>query len=66
MGFSIGHGEECLFKYFLLLLPYPRKSSGPSPSTLPSVSEEDAPDVMGEVISDETRSVGGAERSVKR
>ncbi|XP_032464168.1 transforming acidic coiled-coil-containing protein 2 isoform X3 [Phocoena sinus] len=38
-----------------------RKSSGPSPSTLPSVSEEDAPDVTGEVISDETRSAGGAE-----
>ncbi|XP_026968625.1 transforming acidic coiled-coil-containing protein 2 isoform X9 [Sagmatias obliquidens] len=39
-----------------------RKSSGPGPSTLPSVPEEDAPTVMGEVISDETRSAGGAER----
>ncbi|XP_019795718.1 transforming acidic coiled-coil-containing protein 2 isoform X15 [Tursiops truncatus] len=38
-----------------------RKSSGPGPSTLPSVPEEDAPTVMGEVISDETRSAGGAE-----
>lgn len=66
MGFSVGHGEKCLFKYLLLLLLYPRKSSGPGPSTLPSVPEEDAPTVMGEVISDETRSAGGAERSVKR
>ncbi|XP_069397602.1 transforming acidic coiled-coil-containing protein 2 isoform X1 [Delphinus delphis] len=40
-----------------------RKSSGPGPSTLPSVPEEDAPTVMGEVISDETRSAGGAESS---
>uniref|UniRef100_A0A8C6CCY9 Transforming acidic coiled-coil-containing protein C-terminal domain-containing protein n=1 Tax=Monodon monoceros TaxID=40151 RepID=A0A8C6CCY9_MONMO len=40
-----------------------RKSSGPSPSTLPSVPEEDVPNVMGEVISDETRSAGGAESS---
>ena len=66
MGFSIGHGEKCLFKYLLLLLPYARKSSGPGPSTLPLVPEKDAPNVVGEVISDETRSAGGAERSVKR
>ncbi|XP_057387475.1 transforming acidic coiled-coil-containing protein 2 isoform X8 [Balaenoptera acutorostrata] len=38
-----------------------RKSSGPGPSTLPLVPEKDAPNVVGEVISDETRSAGGAE-----
>ncbi|XP_059981880.1 transforming acidic coiled-coil-containing protein 2 isoform X9 [Lagenorhynchus albirostris] len=40
-----------------------RKRSGPGPSTLPSVPEEDAPTVMGEVTSDKTRSAGGAESS---
>ncbi|XP_057387476.1 transforming acidic coiled-coil-containing protein 2 isoform X9 [Balaenoptera acutorostrata] len=40
-----------------------RKSSGPGPSTLPLVPEKDAPNVVGEVISDETRSAGGAESS---
>ncbi|XP_028340225.1 transforming acidic coiled-coil-containing protein 2-like isoform X3 [Physeter macrocephalus] len=38
-----------------------RKSSGPGPSTLPLVPEKDFPNVMGEVISDETRSAAGAE-----
>ncbi|XP_044605439.2 transforming acidic coiled-coil-containing protein 2 isoform X7 [Equus asinus] len=38
-----------------------RKSPGPGLSTLPSVPEKDAPNVMGEVISDEARSAGGAE-----
>ncbi|XP_045734959.1 transforming acidic coiled-coil-containing protein 2 isoform X4 [Mirounga angustirostris] len=40
-----------------------RRSSGPGPSTLPSVPEKDAPDAPGEVTSDEARSAGGAERS---
>ncbi|KAB0400588.1 hypothetical protein E2I00_010254, partial [Balaenoptera physalus] len=38
-----------------------RKNSGPGPSTLPLVPEKDAPNVMGEVISDETRSAEEAE-----
>ncbi|XP_036684467.1 transforming acidic coiled-coil-containing protein 2 isoform X8 [Balaenoptera musculus] len=38
-----------------------RKSSGPGPSTLPLVPEKDAPNVMGEVISEETRSAEEAE-----
>ncbi|XP_036684469.1 transforming acidic coiled-coil-containing protein 2 isoform X9 [Balaenoptera musculus] len=40
-----------------------RKSSGPGPSTLPLVPEKDAPNVMGEVISEETRSAEEAESS---
>nr|KAF6459212.1 transforming acidic coiled-coil containing protein 2 [Rousettus aegyptiacus] len=40
-----------------------RKCPGPGPSTLPSVPEEDAPNVTSEVISDEARSAGGAESS---
>ncbi|XP_031317762.2 transforming acidic coiled-coil-containing protein 2 isoform X5 [Camelus dromedarius] len=42
-----------------------RKSPGSGPSTLPLVPEKDAPNITGEVISDETRSAAGAERSVK-
>nr|XP_058908967.1 transforming acidic coiled-coil-containing protein 2 isoform X2 [Kogia breviceps] len=38
-----------------------RKSSGPGPSTLPLVPEKDFPNVMGEVISEETTSAAGAE-----
>nr|XP_055156177.1 transforming acidic coiled-coil-containing protein 2 isoform X3 [Nyctereutes procyonoides] len=45
------------------VLPAERRSPGPDPSTLPSVPEKDAPDVPGEAVSDEARSVGGAERS---
>ncbi|XP_073096386.1 transforming acidic coiled-coil-containing protein 2 isoform X22 [Manis javanica] len=41
------------------------KSPGPGPCTLPSVPEKDAPNVTGDVISDEARAVGDAERSVK-
>ncbi|XP_043453674.1 transforming acidic coiled-coil-containing protein 2 isoform X1 [Prionailurus bengalensis] len=40
-----------------------RKSPRPDPSTLLSVPEKEAPNVPGNVISDEARSVGGAERS---
>ncbi|XP_066880561.1 transforming acidic coiled-coil-containing protein 2 isoform X30 [Kogia breviceps] len=40
-----------------------RKSSGPGPSTLPLVPEKDFPNVMGEVISEETTSAAGAESS---
>nr|XP_025850486.1 transforming acidic coiled-coil-containing protein 2 isoform X6 [Vulpes vulpes] len=45
------------------VLPAERRSPGPDPSTLPSVPVKDAPDVPGEAVSDEARSVGGAERS---
>ncbi|XP_036754605.2 transforming acidic coiled-coil-containing protein 2 isoform X6 [Manis pentadactyla] len=41
------------------------KSPGSGPCTLPSVPEKDAPNVTGNVISDEARAVGDAERSVK-
>ncbi|XP_060497288.2 transforming acidic coiled-coil-containing protein 2 isoform X15 [Panthera onca] len=40
-----------------------RKSPRPDPSTLLSVPEKEAPNVPGNVVSDEARSVGGAERS---
>ncbi|XP_058553973.1 transforming acidic coiled-coil-containing protein 2 isoform X11 [Neofelis nebulosa] len=40
-----------------------RKSPRPDPSTLLSVPEKEAPNVLGNVVSDEARSVGGAERS---
>ncbi|XP_073096387.1 transforming acidic coiled-coil-containing protein 2 isoform X23 [Manis javanica] len=39
------------------------KSPGPGPCTLPSVPEKDAPNVTGDVISDEARAVGDAESS---
>ncbi|XP_058400153.1 transforming acidic coiled-coil-containing protein 2 isoform X1 [Diceros bicornis minor] len=42
---------------------YPRRSPGPGPSTLPLVPEKDAPNIMGEVTSDEARSAGGADSS---
>ncbi|XP_072828137.1 transforming acidic coiled-coil-containing protein 2 isoform X8 [Vicugna pacos] len=38
-----------------------RKSPGSGPSTLPLVPEKDAPNITGEVISDETRSAAGTE-----
>lgn len=44
----------------------PRSSPRPGLSTLPSIPEKEAPDAPDEVISDAARSVGGAERSVKR
>ncbi|XP_029788580.1 transforming acidic coiled-coil-containing protein 2 isoform X3 [Suricata suricatta] len=40
-----------------------RKSPRPDPSISPSVPEKDAPNVPGNVVSEEARSVGGAERS---
>ncbi|KAK2503682.1 hypothetical protein MC885_004249, partial [Smutsia gigantea] len=42
------------------------KSQGSGLSILPSVPEKHAPNVTGNVISDEARAVGDAERSVKR
>uniref|UniRef100_A0A8D1TFL9 Transforming acidic coiled-coil-containing protein C-terminal domain-containing protein n=1 Tax=Sus scrofa TaxID=9823 RepID=A0A8D1TFL9_PIG len=37
------------------------KGAEPGPSTLPSVPEKDAPDIMGEIISDEATSARGPE-----
>uniref|UniRef100_A0A8D1FPQ6 Transforming acidic coiled-coil containing protein 2 n=1 Tax=Sus scrofa TaxID=9823 RepID=A0A8D1FPQ6_PIG len=39
------------------------KGAEPGPSTLPSVPEKDAPDIMGEIISDEATSARGPESS---
>lgn len=66
MGFSVGHKEKCPSYNLLLSLHYCRKSPRPGPAALPSIPEKDVADVTGEVISDEARSAGGAERSVKR
>ena len=66
MGFFSRMWRQIPFLHRLLSLPYPRKSPRPDPSTLLSVPEKEAPNVPGNVVSDEARSVGGAERSVKR